>query len=172
MSAKAKETQYIKTQVPDEDRCLFSKMNGNRCKNPHLGNATRHCILHEGRMQKVDEAEVKALAAELLTNDVDLRTKEDVNRLTSQLFTMVAEKRISRQDGSLLAYIASVLLQTIAPVSRKVIAERRAEFVESAAEPISHPRLEFGRRVAAPVAPVFPTMGTNYNPYSYPTKTR
>jgi hypothetical protein len=101
-----------------------------------------------------------------------LQTKDDVNRFTSQLLMMVAQKKISRQDGSLLAYIASVLLQTITPVRRKVIAEQRAEFVESVAEPIADPRLELPRRVAVPVATEFPTMGTNHNPYLYPTKRR
>ena len=58
MSTNTKETKYIKTQVPDEERCLFTTNHGNRCRNPHLGNASRHCFLHEGRNQKVDEAEV------------------------------------------------------------------------------------------------------------------
>ena len=172
MSAKDKETKYIKNQVLEEERCLFTANHGNRCRNPHLGNATRHCFLHEGRNQKAEEAEVQAVAGLLLANDVELRTKEDVNRLTSQLFTMVAEKRISRQDGSLLAYIASVLLQTIAPVRRKAVADPRAGFVESVAEPIVDERLQFQRKIPPPIEPAFPTMGTNHNPYLYPTKRR
>ena len=172
MSAKGKETKYIKNQVPDEERCLFTTHHGNRCKNPHLGNATRHCILHEGRMQKVDDAEVKAVAAQLLTNNVELHTKDDVNRFASQLLILVAQKRISHQDGSLLAYIASVLLQTIAPVKRKAIAQERAEFVESVAEPIPDERLAFTRRAATTVVPEPPMPGRTNNPYTYPTKLR
>ena len=172
MTAKGTETKYIKNEVPDEERCLFTTNHGNRCKNPHLGNATRHCILHEGRMQKVDDAEVKAVAEQLLGHNVELHTKDDVNRFTSQLLILVAQKKISRQDGSLLAYIASVLLQAITPVRRKAVADPRAEFVESAAEPIVDPRLELPRTVAAPVVPEMPRMGQNDNPYLYPTKRR
>jgi hypothetical protein len=171
MSAKGKETRYIKNQVPEEERCLFTTNHGNRCRNPHLGNATGHCVIHEGRMQKVDEAEAQAIASQLLASDVLLRTKDDVNRLTSQLFTMVAEKRISRQDGSLLAYIASVLLQTIAPVRRKPSVERIEEFVESVAPPIRE-RKDYVRNFSAPVVAEPPMPGRMDNPYMYPTKLR
>jgi hypothetical protein len=187
MTAENKETKYEKAQVPDEERCLFTKRDGNRCKSAHMGNASRLCILHEGRNQKADEAEAQAVAAQLLANDVELRTKDDVNRITSQLFTMVAAKKISRQDGSLLAYIASVMLQTIAPVREKPNVERVKEFFESVAEPIPATREEFDRKVAerftpgrvqypahnaGPLAGEAGTLGKNYNPYLHPGKVR
>jgi hypothetical protein len=185
MSDKGKETKNIRYQVPDEERCLFTTDHGNRCRSPHLGSATGQCVMHaKGRE---DEAEAQAIAEQLLANDVELRTKDDVNRLTSQLFTMVAAKKISRQDGSLLAYIASVLLQTIAPVRRKAVPERVEEFVESVAEPIPATREEFDRKVAERFAqdrPQFPrhnagvfgeqegTLGKNTNPYLHTGKLR
>lgn len=176
MSDKSKETKYIKNQVPDEERCLFTTNHGNRCRNPHLGSVTRHCFLHEGRNQKMDEAEVQAVAAELLAKNVDLATRDDVNRMTSQLFTMLAEKRISRQDGSLLAYVASVMLQTITPVRRKAIVPERVEFIESVAEPIPETRAEFDRKLAVPIPreQIYRehTMpGRTDNPYLYPSNT-
>jgi len=136
MSDKAKETKQIRAQVPESDRCQFTSTHGRRCTNVHLGSATGYCILHEGSTEKVDEAEQQAVAARLLAGDALLRTADDVNRFTSQLLTLVAEKKVSRQDGSLLAYIASVLLQTIAPVRRKAVQERVEEFVESVAPPL------------------------------------
>ena len=171
MLAKTKETKYIRAQVPDEERCVFTTIRGNRCANPHLGNATGLCILHEGRMQKADDTEVKAVAEQLLANNVELRTKDDVNRFTWQLLTMVSEKRISRQDGSLLAYIASVLLQTIAPIEQKPIADEGSEFEESPAEPIPDERVEFNRKVASRFTPEPPMPGRTYNPYEYPSIT-
>jgi hypothetical protein len=174
MSANAKETKYIKNQVTDEERCLFTTNHGNRCRNPHLGNATRHCFLHEGRNQKADEAEVAAVAEQLLNKNVELVTRDDVNRIMSQLYTMLVEKRVSRQDGSLLAYIASVMLQSITPVRRKAIAAAREEFVESVAEPIRNDvadRAEFRRRLAERFPQGPPQMpGRTDNPYMYPTK--
>jgi hypothetical protein len=162
MSANGKETKYIKNQVADEERCLFTANHGNRCRNPHLGNASGHCAIHEGRDQKVDEAEAQAVSARLLATDALLRTKDDVNRFTSQLLTLVAEKKVSRQDGSLLAYIAGVLLQTIAPVRRKAVPERVEEFVESVAPPIrEQQRVNFPPHNAG-------TLGRNNNPYLHP----
>jgi hypothetical protein len=187
MSAKDKETKYIKNQVADEERCLFTTNHGNRCRNPHLGNASGYCVMHEGKEGKVDEAEAQAVAARLLAGDALLRTKDDVNRFTSQLLTLVAEKKVSRQDGSLLAYIASVLLQTIAPVRKKANVERVEEFFESVAEPIPATREEFNRKVSERFErdrPQFPrhnagvfgeqagTLGKNHNPYSHPGKVR
>lgn len=164
------ETKQIRTQVPETERCLFSSSHGRRCTNPHMGNETGYCILHEGRMKKEDEGEVRAVAGLLLASDVELRTKDDVNRLTSQLFTMVAEKRISRQDGSLLAYIASVLLQTITPVKRKAIVQERADFVESVAAPIREQGLEYPSHNAGPLAPDPAMPGRRYNPHMHPGK--
>jgi hypothetical protein len=152
MSAKAKETKYIKNQVPDEERCLFTTNHGNRCRNPHLGNASRHCFLHEGRKEKVDEAEVRAVADQLFSECANLQTRGEVNRFMAKLLTLVAQKRISREDGSLLAYIASLLLQTIAPVRRsKPIADEREEFMDSVASPIHDGRPTLDRNVAAPI---------------------
>jgi signal recognition particle GTPase len=173
MTAEVKETKYEKAQVPDEERCLFTKRDGSRCKSAHMGNASRQCILHEGRNQKADEAEAQAIAEQLLANDVELRTKDDVNRLTSQLFTMVAAKKISRQDGSLLAYIASVLLQTIEPVRKKPNVERVEEFFESVAPPIrEEQRPQFPRHNAGVFGEQAGTLGRNYNPYLHTGKVR
>jgi hypothetical protein len=187
MSAKATETKYVKTAVPDEERCLFTTRNGNRCKNPHLGTAGRHCILHEGRCQKVDLAEVRAVADQLFSDCAKLETRSEVNRFTAQLLTLVAQKRISREDGSLLAYIASLLLQTIAPAERsKPIAYDREELMASfaspihdgrtaidrnVAEPMPATREEFNRRVAERFAKEPQMPGRSYNPYTYPSIT-
>jgi hypothetical protein len=187
MSDKTKETKQLRAHVPDADRCQFTSTHGRRCTNVHLGSATGYCILHEGRTEKLDEAEQQAIAARLLAGDALLRTADDVNRFTSQLLTLVAEKKVSRQDGSLMAYIASVLLQTIAPVRKKPKVERVEELVESAAEPIPATREEFDRKVAERFAqgrPQFPrhnagvlgeqagTLGRNHNPCSHPGKVR
>jgi len=168
MSNNTNGNKQIRMQVPDGERCLFSSSHGRRCTNPHQGNASGYCMLHEGRMKKEDEGEARAVAEQLLANDVELRTKDDVNRLTSQLFTMVADKRISKQDGSLLAYIASVLLQTIAPVKRKQIAQERAEFVESFTAPIREQGVVFPRHNDGPVVPEPEMPGRSYNPYMHP----
>jgi hypothetical protein len=171
MSDKVNETKYIKAQVPVEQRCVFTTTHGNRCRNPHHGNAVGLCIIHEGKLQKADDADVKAVAEQLLANDVELRTRDDVNRFTFQLLTLVAEKRISRQDGSLLAYIASVLLQTVQPVRRKKIVEEPQEYAESPAIRIRDESKEMLQNMVARLResrePQMP--GRSDNPYTYPS---
>jgi hypothetical protein len=175
MTAEAKEITYVKAQVPDEERCLFTKRDGNRCKSAHLGSVTRLCILHEGRNEKADEAEVQAVSEFLMEKNVGLCTKDDGNRFTSQLLTLVSQKKVSRQDGSLLAYIASLLLQTITPVKAEEVAESREEFVESVAAPIREHRVMYPAHNAGPMAPEppMPPMPTRkYHPHMNPGRWR
>jgi hypothetical protein len=100
----------------------------------------------------VDEAEVKAVADQLFSDCAKLETRAEVSRFMAQLLTLVAQKRISREDGSLLAYIASLLLQTIAPVERsKPNVYGREELMDSFASPIHDGRPTLDQNVAAPI---------------------
>ena len=178
MSANSMETKYVKNSVADEERCLFTANQGNRCRNAHLGSASGHCAIHEGvwkdREKKVeDEAEARAVAEQLLSKNVELTTRDDVNRIASQLLTLLTQKKVSRQDGSLLAYIASVLLQTITPVRKKANVERVEEFFESVAPPIrEEQRPQFPRHNAGVFGEQPGTLGKNHNPYLHPGKVR
>ena len=187
MSTKANGNKEIKAHVPDEDRCQFTTRDGRRCSTPHMGNANNLCILHAGRCQKVDEAEVRAVAEQLFSDCAKLETRAEVSRFMAQLLTLVAQKRISREDGSLLAYIASLLLQTIAPIARRrPIAYEREELMDSfaspihdgrptidqnIAEPIPATREEFNRKVAERFGQQSQMPGRSYNPYTYPSIT-
>src|ERR1700733_8184924 len=177
MSTKAIETKYIRAEVPDAERYLLTSSHGRRCSSPHMGTATGYCILHEGRVEvpkgREDTAEAQAVAEQLLANDVELRTKDDVNRLTSQLFTLVAAKKISRPDGSLLPYITSLLRQKIAPGRKKPPVARVEEFFESVAPPIrEEQRPQFPRHNAGVFGEQAGTLGRNYNPYLHTGKMR
>lgn len=73
----------------------------------------------------------------------------------------------------MLAYIASLLLQTIAPVKAEEVAERREEFVESVAAPIADRTEEFRRRFGTPVVPEPAEVpGRSNDPYRYTGKLR
>jgi hypothetical protein len=152
-----------------------------------MGNASHLCILHAGRCQKVDEAAVRVVAEQLFSDCAKLETRAEVSRFMAQLLRLVAQKQISREDGSLLAYIASLLLQTIAPVERSKpsvygreefmdsvaspIHDGRPTFDQNVAEPIPATREEFNRRVAERFAQEPQMPGRSYNPYTYPSIT-
>ncbi len=178
MSANGMETKYIKNQVVEEERCSFTTNHGNRCRNAHLGNASGLCAVHEdvpkSRDKKEIEAETQLVAEFLLEKNVGLCTKDDVNRFTSQLLTLVTQKKVSRQDGSLLAYIASVLLQTIAPAKSEAVEERREEFVENVAAP-NLERVMYPAHNAGPIAeerPMPPMPRRKYQPGMNPGRWR
>jgi hypothetical protein len=105
--------------VPEADRCRFTSTHGNRCSNPHNGADHKFCIVHERRMEKLDDSKARAVSEQLLSGGSNLHNRQEVGRAMAQLFILISQKRISRRDGVLLAYVASLLLQTMIPVSDK-----------------------------------------------------
>lgn len=99
--------------ITEQNRCRFTSSHGRRCANPLRSSTIGFCIIHERQAQKLNDAEARAISEELLSGGANLRTLDDVNRVMSKLFLFVSQKRISRHDGALLAYICSLLLQTI-----------------------------------------------------------
>src|SRR5579863_7386723 len=97
----------------DQPRCRFVSFHGNRCANPLRGSKSGLCPIHERITRSVTESEAHAITNELLAGGSRLDTRESLNLAMSTLFRLVSEKRISRSDGTLLAYIASLLLQTV-----------------------------------------------------------
>jgi len=70
-------------------------------------------------MEKLDDAKARAVSEQLLSGGSNLHNRQEVGRAMAQLFILISQKRISRRDGVLLAYVASLLLQTMIPVSDK-----------------------------------------------------
>jgi len=104
--------------ISEPDRCRFTSAIGRRCANPLNGSATGFCTIHERMAQSLTDTEVRAISDELLLGGPRFNTRESLNLAMSTLFRLVTQKRISRSDGALLAYIASLLLQTISPSSQ------------------------------------------------------
>ena len=101
--------------LPEADRCRFTSTHGRHCSYPHQNSLTGLCFMHERRQKKLADDEARAISDELLSSGTRLNTRQDLNPVMSKLFCLVSQKRISRLDGALLAYIASLLLQTIPP---------------------------------------------------------
>jgi hypothetical protein len=100
-------------QIPLGDRCRFTSAHGRRCLNPLRSGTTGFCIIHERLSEKYSDAEAKAVSDQLFNGGPELQTREDVGRVMAQLFTLIAQKRIKRGHGALLAYVGSLLLQTM-----------------------------------------------------------
>lgn len=99
--------------IPESRQCRFTTAHGKRCSNPVISSTLGLCIVHERHARKLDGAEAHAISEELLGGCANLKTLEDVNSVMFKLLLLVSQRRISRSDGALLAYIGSLLLQTI-----------------------------------------------------------
>jgi hypothetical protein len=98
--------------------CRFTTAAGKRCHNPVVNSTLGLCFHHERRARKLDDAETRAITEELLSGtEGSLQSRNDVHAALSKLFVLVSQKRISRPDGTLLAYIGSLVLQTLPPMS-------------------------------------------------------
>jgi hypothetical protein len=117
MSAKVTGSKYTRTEVPEPDRCLFTSAHGRRCANPHMGASNKFCMVHQRHVEKINDAELQSISDELFSGAPELSTREELGRVMAKLFTLIAQKRVSRHDGALLAYVASLLLQTMLPTT-------------------------------------------------------
>jgi len=113
MSPKNTNSTYTRPRIAEKDRCRFTSAHGRRCLNPLRSSTGGFCIIHERLYAKSSDAEVTAVSEQLLSGGPELLTREDVGRVMAQLFTLIAQKRIRRSEGSLLAYIGALLLQTM-----------------------------------------------------------
>jgi len=131
MPRKNDSSAYGRGEVPDADRCRFTSTYGNRCANPHNGADHKFCIVHERQIEKRDDAKARAVSEQLLSGGSNLHNRQEVGRAMAQLFILISQKRISRRDGVLLAYVASLLLQTMIPVSDKPTPEDHQALVRN-----------------------------------------
>jgi hypothetical protein len=117
MSRNVMASPYDRTQVPELERCKFTSTHGRRCKNPHNSNANNFCIVHQRHAEKLEDAQAQSISDQLFSGAPELRTREELGRVMAQLFTLIAQRKIRQREGALLAYVASLLLQTMLPTT-------------------------------------------------------
>jgi hypothetical protein len=113
MSPKVTNSQSSRPRTLDKDRCRFTSAHGRRCLNPLRSATAGFCIIHERFNEQQTDADVQSVSSELLSGGPNLLNREEVGRVIAQLFTLIAEQRIKPRHGALLAYVASLLLQTM-----------------------------------------------------------
>ena len=77
-------------------------------------------ILHHSRTSqrgKINDAQAQSISDQLLSGAPELRTRAELGRVMAQLFTLIAQRKIRQREGALLAYVASLLLQTMLPTA-------------------------------------------------------
>ena len=117
MSPKVTDSTSTRNQIPLKDRCRYTSAHGRRCLNPLRSGNSGFCLIHDHLLEKQNDAELQAISDELFSGGPSLGTREELGRVMAKLFTLIAQKRVSRHDGALLAYVASLLLQTMLPAT-------------------------------------------------------
>ena len=117
MPLKVTDPTSTRNQIPLEDRCRYTSAHGRRCLNPLRSGNSGFCLIHEHLLEKQNDAELQSISDELFSGAPELSTREELGRVMAKLFTLIAQKRVSRHDGALLAYVASLLLQTMLPTT-------------------------------------------------------
>jgi hypothetical protein len=101
------------SSIPEKLRCRFTNTRGVRCSHRLFDATTGLCSFHERIWSQEAAADARA-TAELLTEDaLELLDRDEIHVVLARLFRFVAEKRIEQSQGSLLAYITSLVLQTL-----------------------------------------------------------
>lgn len=103
-------------------RCLFTFSDGRQCR---LDRADLHpslCRFHARREDELFGVPQCATELQLDALSSDLTTATGVNRALAQVFRLFAQKRISQREAVAFAYIAQLLLQTVAGVRSESVA--------------------------------------------------
>lgn len=93
--------------LSEKNRCLFSTVDGRKCRMYRAKNRKSFCLLHAQQEEQLLDAE------ELIGPVEEYQTAICANRALGCLFNPVAQKRISRQAGALLAFIGQMMLHGI-----------------------------------------------------------
>ena len=118
---------------PLPDRCQFTFSDGRQCAMARSDIHPSLCRFHSEREEQLfgDPApggNVVGAALdlpELHSACRDLTTASGVNRALGQVFRLLAQRRISRQEAATFGYLAQLLLQTIHPARMDVPSEQR-----------------------------------------------
>ncbi len=112
----------------DSRRCSYIKADGRRCGQPCLPGGTGAsgrdslCLSHWKHRQR--ERQTGATADELLGNSTEFHTAAHVNRLLSNLLSLVAHDRIPTRKATVIAYIVQLLMNSLAGMQREERVER------------------------------------------------
>jgi hypothetical protein len=98
--------------------CQFPFSDGRRCALPVSPTHPHFCFTHALRERRLLGAE--RIAAELTAMSTQIRTANDLNHFLTRLVFYTASQQIPKSTARTLAYLASLLLQTLPAVKNEV----------------------------------------------------
>jgi hypothetical protein len=112
--AQALSDQANVTTTPADPapRCQYRSPSGYRCRRTR-GADIAFCASHDPNRLDNDQGVSANLAPLLAVAPETFHTAEGINRSLSNLFTLLAEGRVSPRRAAVLAYVGSLLLRTL-----------------------------------------------------------
>ena len=103
---------------PNNSKCLYQTSDGRTCRMLRKKGHPSFCIHHAREEEQRLESE--KLAAEFASLSGKLNTVTDINHVLGNVFTALAEKRISHQTADTFGYLGQLLLQSIPGVKNEL----------------------------------------------------
>lgn len=105
--------------------CQFPFADGRHCRMPVASSHPYLCLFHADRERRLSEqhrldSAPGAILAELTSFSGEIKTASDLNRVLTRLWALVAARRVDRFTAANLAYIASLIRQTLPGVRSEI----------------------------------------------------
>ena len=102
--------------IEKPQRCQYRSSSGLQCRYSSRGNASGLCARHEAVETKRSSAGLTAL----LNIADNFHSAAGISRSLAELFTLLAEDRVSPRRAAVLAYICSLLLRSLPAMDREL----------------------------------------------------
>jgi hypothetical protein len=97
--------------------CSHRTPTGRRCRLPISSPDSGLCLNHALRRRK--DRDLADLASALTGNSEQFQTAAGINRSLAELYTLLAQNRISPRRAAVLAYISNLLLRTLPAIEHE-----------------------------------------------------
>ena len=101
--------------------CAHLTPSGRRCRLPISDPDSGLCLRHGLRLKK--DRDLADLASALTGKSEEFQTAAGINHSLAELYTLLAQNRISPRRAAVLAYISSLLLRTLPAIQLEVARE-------------------------------------------------
>jgi hypothetical protein len=125
-------------------RCAYLSPSGRHCAFPVSGKRSALCFRHLAMQKKKEDGD---LAAALTADSGGFQSAEAINHSLGELYTLLAQNRVSPRRAAVLAYISSLLLRTVAALDPK------HEDFSAMIEELSRPTLQSSGTAISPSLP-------------------
>jgi hypothetical protein len=113
---------------PDKDRCRYTNKRGVRCDYRVIDPTTNLCVIHIRKLERRIEEHARKRADRLFEEAGKLKSRDQVQPFLVNLMRLLVEGELERQDAAVLAYVCSLILQTL-PSRKAKPAEKKVEII-------------------------------------------